>query len=140
MKPSHPTHSAFYRLFVITILLTSLFISTASPARAAGEPTLSITDQSVFVTADVTTLSVPILFDDGDYTISSVSFRLDYDASCVRLDSDADITGEPVADHTLTAIIDADNGRVDITLADQDESRSLCCAVQGIGGSCSPWG
>jgi len=111
-------------------LLTALFIAVAllllapaTPAHAADNTVSVITTTVDLATTDAS-ITVPVVLTTTGTSVSSVTFVLDYDEDCVRIDStssDVDVVPDGYASEFVN---DPDNGELEVAIWDPDSTQS----------------
>ncbi|MFN8466895.1 MAG: cadherin repeat domain-containing protein [Caldilineaceae bacterium] len=89
-------------------------------AHADSDPSVYVVTTTEHIEGSATTFVVPIMFDDGthDNAIGSTSFTLDYDQTCLRINSPAaDITFLQTG-LTNISTVDADTGKLYVSIYD----------------------
>ena len=89
--PYSSTKFALLGIAFFVALFSAFFPTPTLPAYAEGEPSVAVITATVDLPSSATTFSVPVVFTTTTYEISSVSFELDYDQSCVRIANAADV-------------------------------------------------
>ena len=103
---------------VLAFVLSVTLLSPAPVARAAeGDPSVAVATKTEHIDGSATTFVVPVAFDPGTHEdVSSVSFVLDYEQSCVRInDTAADITGVQ-SGFASSFNIDPDAGKLQVSI------------------------
>jgi uncharacterized repeat protein (TIGR01451 family) len=90
---------------------------TAAPV---GTPTLSVVTTTLDLPSWANSFTVPIVFNNDGLAISSVTFALDYDETCVRIAAPNTDIGAPPAGYALLKTDNAETGVVQIAVWDPD--------------------
>ncbi len=116
------------RLFVLCFALFAgiLALFPAQVALAVDSPSVTVATQTEHIEGSATSFVVPVAFHNGDQgDVSAVSFVLDYDAACVRInDVDSDVTGVE-AGFTGGFVNDADDGKLQVAIRHPDAQVAL---------------
>jgi hypothetical protein len=114
-------------------LLTALFIAVAllllapaTPAHAQETiPNVAVITRTVDLATTTAWITVPVTLTTSTTDISAVSFVLDYDQSCMRInDVDTDVSGLPSGEGYAHRLLnDPDAGELEVAIWNDDEDQ-----------------
>lgn len=116
------TSVAAFATFVLFMAVLALL--PAQPAYAQDDPTVAVITTTVNLATNETSITVPVVVTPTEtYTYSALSFVLQYDETCLRIDdTDTDITLKQSGFNTEQYIDDPDNGTLSVAIYDWAET------------------
>lgn len=116
------TSVAAFATFVLFMAVLALL--PAQPAYAQDDPTVAVITTTVNLATNETSITVPVVVTPTEtYTYSALSFVLQYDETCLRIDdTDTDITLKQSGFSTEQYIDDPDNGTLSVAIYDWAEA------------------
>lgn len=109
------------------LLATVLALWPAEPAYAQDTtPNVAVITQTVDLATTTASITVPVTLTVGGDNISSLTFELDYDQTCIHIDNpSSDVTGLPSGSGYANRVVDDPaNGFLEISIWDADETQT----------------
>ena len=115
--------SSLTSLVIFILFMAVLALLPAQSAYAQDNPTVAIITTTVELATTDTSITVPVVVTPTEtYTYSAVSFVLQYDKDCVRIDNTStDIAMQQFGFSNQQYVNDPDNGRLSVAIWDWDE-------------------
>lgn len=114
--------------FAMLVLLAALLaLWPAAPAYAQEEtPNVAVITDTVDLATTTASITVPVALSVGGNSISSLTFELDYDQTCIRIDDPgADVTGMPSGNgYTHSIVNDSAQGLLKVSIWDADGTQN----------------
>ncbi len=103
---------------VAAAIVGTIWFPLTARAEDPIQPSVLVSTTTQHIDGSATTFVVPIMFDDGTHSIGSTSFTLDYDQSCLRINSPATDVTFVQTGLTNISTVDADNGKLHVSIYD----------------------
>jgi hypothetical protein len=124
-SPRVPIRLGAGLLTAFFIAVALLLLAPATPAHAEGDPPqVGVLTQTVNLATTDASISVEVVITPNGQSVSSVTFVLDYDEDCVRIDSTSSDVDVVPSGYASEFVNDPDNGELEVAIWDPDGTQS----------------